>query len=237
MKTTGQYPNLEWYLNKSKQKNLPPRCPIAACDKCPRYYLSLRHLEGANLNVSDGQRLQLESKWAFSDVFVNPENTVGSSTNGKDYLHLSNFCPEVTGSSRDVFASNLANYIDSFDKRQAHKELERVGADKNNTRWKWMWCDPKHYSECLEFSVYYKGEAERKVEKIKKRENIPSRLRWSILERDGFKCFYCGIKGGSEADLQVDHKISVNDGGTNDPDNLVASCAKCNGGKGKRSVR
>lgn len=232
-----QYPNLEWYLSKSKQKNLPPRCPIAACDKCPRYYLSLRHLGDVNLDMSDEQRLKLESKWEFSDVFVNTENTVSSTTTGTGYFHFSNFCPELSGITNDVFASNLANYVDSFDKQQAHKELEKIGADKNHTRWKWMWCDPKHYSECLEFSVYKHEGVTGRAAKTKKRKDIPSGLRWRILERDGFKCFYCGIKGGSEAELQLDHKISVIDGGTNDPDNLVTSCAKCNGGKGKRSVR
>lgn len=237
MKTTEQYPDLEWYLNESKQKELSPRCPIAACDKCPRYYLSLKHLQDGGLNISDEQKNNLGIMWQFSDVFVNQDNTVGSGSNGNGFFSFTNFCPEITGSANHVFVSNLANYIDSFDKQQAHKELKRTGANKNNTRWEWMYCDSKHYSDCLEFSVYFKGEAECQVKKAKKREGISSRLRWRILERDGFKCFYCGTKGGSEAELQVDHKISVNDGGTNDPENLVACCAKCNGGKGKRSIR
>ena len=43
-------------------------------------------------------------------------------------------------------------------------------------------------------------------------------------------------EGGRDAELQVDHKISVADGGTDDPENLITSCANCNVGKGRKSI-
>lgn len=239
MTSTQQYSDLDWYLGESGRKKIPPRCPIAACDKCPRYYISLLHLDNGHLNLSDDQKLTLKNKWELSDAFVNEESTVQSTSGakGNNYFNLLNFCPEVTGTSHGVFASNLANYIDSFDKKNAHKELREIGAAKNDIRWKWMWCDRKHYSECTEYSVYFRCGVTQKFSKDKKRQAISSSLRWSIFERDGFKCFYCGVRGGNEAELHIDHKISVDDGGTNNTDNLVTACAKCNGGKGKRSVR
>ena len=57
------------------------------------------------------------------------------------------------------------------------------------------------------------------------------KLRWEVLERDNFTCQYCG-KTAPDVMLQVDHKTALADGGTDNLDNLVTSCASCNHGKG-----
>lgn len=62
----------------------------------------------------------------------------------------------------------------------------------------------------------------------------PSR-RFSVLERDGFRCVYCGASA-KDARLTVDHRIAVANGGTDALDNLVTACEECNLGKGARSV-
>ena len=57
--------------------------------------------------------------------------------------------------------------------------------------------------------------------------SITGRTRYEVLRRDGFACYYChGTKP-----LTVDHVIPLALGGTDDPSNLVASCAECNSGK------
>lgn len=56
------------------------------------------------------------------------------------------------------------------------------------------------------------------------------KLRWQILARDSFTCQYCG-KGAPDVQLEVDHKVSLADGGTDSLDNLVTSCWACNRGK------
>jgi 5-methylcytosine-specific restriction endonuclease McrA len=48
-----------------------------------------------------------------------------------------------------------------------------------------------------------------------------------VLKRDNYVCAYCG----GIAD-QVDHVIPKRHGGSNFPNNLVASCSRCNGLKG-----
>jgi 5-methylcytosine-specific restriction endonuclease McrA len=48
-----------------------------------------------------------------------------------------------------------------------------------------------------------------------------TRLR--ILRRDAYRCHYCG-----QAANTVDHVIPKAKGGTDDPSNLVAACARCN---------
>lgn len=65
----------------------------------------------------------------------------------------------------------------------------------------------------------------------------PSAVKWEklrkeIIERDGFKCTYCG----SGDDLAVDHVISRSRGGTDDPSNLVTACISCNAKKHNRTL-
>lgn len=63
------------------------------------------------------------------------------------------------------------------------------------------------------------------------RKPISKRQRWQILERDGFKCRYCG-RGGDEVRLEIDHMKPVAGGGCNCTSNLVTACFECNRGKG-----
>jgi 5-methylcytosine-specific restriction endonuclease McrA len=63
----------------------------------------------------------------------------------------------------------------------------------------------------------------------------PHKLRFQILERDGFKCRYCG-RGAPEVVLHVDHRKSRKDGGADEFENLVTACFRCNIGKGAHSL-
>lgn len=60
--------------------------------------------------------------------------------------------------------------------------------------------------------------------------SINKRLRFQILNRDGFTCVYCGRQAPDVA-LHVDHRMPVSRGGTNHPSNLCAACVDCNLGK------
>jgi hypothetical protein len=68
------------------------------------------------------------------------------------------------------------------------------------------------------------------------RTGLSPYTRWTILERDGFRCRYCG-RGAPDVELAIDHVVSVVDGGGDEESNLVAACVECNGGKGRRSLR
>lgn len=59
---------------------------------------------------------------------------------------------------------------------------------------------------------------------------VSKRLRYEILRRDNHACRYCGATA-PQAKLAVDHVIPQSLGGSDKPDNLVASCADCNAGK------
>ena len=60
-----------------------------------------------------------------------------------------------------------------------------------------------------------------------------ARLRKTILDRDGWRCAYCGKDLRQPgARPQVDHMNPREFGGTDDPSNLVGCCGKCNHDKG-----
>lgn len=66
------------------------------------------------------------------------------------------------------------------------------------------------------------------------REKMTSRMRFQVMERDGFRCRYCGVhveeleKGES---LHVDHVVPIATGGKTVKRNLVTACNRCNAGK------
>ena len=64
---------------------------------------------------------------------------------------------------------------------------------------------------------------------------ISPELREFIFKRDNYKC-QLKLEGCTNLATEIDHKISVNDGGNNNPENLWASCLNCNRKKGKNSI-
>jgi len=97
--------------------------------------------------------------------------------------------------------------------------------------------------------------------------NIRAAIRKTVLERDGYRCRYCGVPVIS-ADmrkflvtrypdavpwdlydpskqhaalsalwLQFDHVVPHSHGGLSDPDNVVVTCALCNFGKDRFTIR
>lgn len=58
------------------------------------------------------------------------------------------------------------------------------------------------------------------------------KIRFEVLERDNFRCQYCGTGVKDGIQLHVDHIVPVCEGGTDDMSNLVTACIDCNRGKG-----
>lgn len=67
------------------------------------------------------------------------------------------------------------------------------------------------------------------------RHPLSKSLRFEVFKRDGFVCQYCGSHPPAVI-LHVDHIIAIANGGNNEIDNLVTSCASCNLGKGARPI-
>lgn len=70
-----------------------------------------------------------------------------------------------------------------------------------------------------------------------RKRSVPRRLRFQILERDGFRCMDCGKSPQTHGvTLEVDHRLPFSKGGSNDPSNLRTLCSDCNGGKSDRII-
>lgn len=91
--------------------------------------------------------------------------------------------------------------------------------------------DPPRGSILLTAAVLASDEESR----LPGREVISDRLRFDILRRDKFRCQTCGGRAPSVR-LEIDHRVSVADGGSSDETNLWSLCFRCNRGKGERSL-
>lgn len=63
-----------------------------------------------------------------------------------------------------------------------------------------------------------------------RRDAIGKRVRYDVLRRFNFNCFYCGLPAGP-VQLHIDHLIPHSLGGSDDETNLVPACRDCNLGK------
>ncbi len=68
------------------------------------------------------------------------------------------------------------------------------------------------------------------------RDPIPTRVRFEVLNRDGFRCRYCGRSQRDGAVLHVDHVVPFSKGGPTTEDNLITACSDCNLGKSDKPV-
>lgn len=59
---------------------------------------------------------------------------------------------------------------------------------------------------------------------------LSTQTRFEVLQRDGFRCRYCG-NGPEDVRLHVDHVHPKSKGGSDELDNLVTACSDCNVGK------
>ena len=232
-----QNPNLEWYSSKSKAAKVFPRCPIASIELCPRYYDSTCLLGNVNIitKISNEDEIRLNKKWS-SFRPVNWGEQAGISSDENELSSIRGFCPEVAYNAFGIFATTLYKYSDELDMGIAHQFLRQQGLDSNHPQWEWSSITPFHYIECQEYSVFSKYSRRKPKRHSKSRSSLKPKLRWQILVRDNFTCQYCGQRASEDVILEVDHKISVADGGSNEPDNLITACRKCNQGKGAESI-
>lgn len=64
---------------------------------------------------------------------------------------------------------------------------------------------------------------------------ISQHKRLAIYLRDGLACCYCGAAVADGAQLTLDHLKPYSKGGSNDAQNLVTCCHRCNAARGNRS--
>jgi 5-methylcytosine-specific restriction endonuclease McrA len=72
--------------------------------------------------------------------------------------------------------------------------------------------------------------------KRQRRNEIDLGKRFKVFQRDGYRCQICGASAEQGVTLQVDHKVPVIKGGTNQLNNLWVLCFDCNQGKKARDL-
>jgi len=70
-----------------------------------------------------------------------------------------------------------------------------------------------------------------RLDRAKRTVQIAIGLRFEILQRDDFRCRYCGRSPDEGVMLEVDHVIPRARGGLDTRENLVTACWDCNHGK------
>ncbi|MEM8626967.1 MAG: HNH endonuclease signature motif containing protein [Pseudomonadota bacterium] len=61
--------------------------------------------------------------------------------------------------------------------------------------------------------------------------NVTQATRVKVFQRDGGLCQVCGVKIDVSTRWDVDHELSLENGGSNDPENLRLICVPCHKAK------
>jgi hypothetical protein len=113
--------------------------------------------------------------------------------------------------------------------------LERVGLaryDPERRGWNWPIVCPTCLSEIASGHRRVRNGAG----SASQRAAIAPRLRFAVMQRDGFRCTYCGRTAADGVTLHVDHVQPVAAGGVDEEGNLVTACSDCNLGKGAQEI-
>lgn len=68
----------------------------------------------------------------------------------------------------------------------------------------------------------------------RERGKVSPKIRLAVLQRDKFRCKYCGRAAADGVELEVDHIIPISQNGTTVMSNLQTLCWECNRGKGSQ---
>jgi hypothetical protein len=232
-----QQADLEWYTQTSARQRLPPRCPFALTERCPKYFESAEMLANAELTapLQEEDRARLDRKWqGWHSPIAEQETSVWKINDSLSSIN--NLCPEIGYDIFGYFSVLFHRYADEIDVDVAHRRLSREGAPHSDPHWQWASISPQHYTECRMYSILATViQLDSRAPRKSRKEAIPRGLRWAVLARDGYTCVYCGNKPPAVV-LEVDHKVSEADGGLTEIENLVTACEDCNRGKGRKSV-
>ena len=74
--------------------------------------------------------------------------------------------------------------------------------------------------------------------KAENSRTIPLGIRLKVLDRDNFRCIFCGRSPATDLGvrLHIDHKIPFSKGGKSTIENLQTLCEECNLGKSNRNI-
>ena len=136
----------------------------------------------------------------------------------------------------------MARPTKKIDLLHSKKFRSQVEEDINNNKLNFR--VENFYEEFIKFAclerMYYEPDIFDEIESFLNRKRMYStnvkewkRISKHVFNRDKYTCQYCHVVGGI---LEVDHIIPFSKGGSDDFENLVTSCRKCNRQKKDKSV-
>jgi hypothetical protein len=140
---------LSWYLARSRERQLPSRCPFATVERCPRYYqsASLVTQAGLAIKMDSSADARLRKAWERSELWPQPEDLTAI-IGGNNPRGFWKFCPEIAFDSFGVFSSTFGDISDATDAEFIRSLLARQGVRRDSPRWRWASLTPVHYTEC-----------------------------------------------------------------------------------------
>lgn len=70
-----------------------------------------------------------------------------------------------------------------------------------------------------------------KAYQVKNPQTSLLRMRFELLQRDDFRCQYCGRTPQDKVVLIMEHILPASKGGATSSENLITACTECNAGK------
>ena len=172
---TPSYPDLDWYTSVSKRKNMLARCPYATAHRCPKYFESVWMLSkhGMMTEIPEALHNEFLKKWQSHELWRLTDATAttisgGGRDKGSCFSHL---CPEVTFDAFNLFASQIIEFFDHFDREFNHRQLTEEGTFlEKDWRWDFERFVPMHFSECPLYSKLY---IEKPMSQIISNDSVP----------------------------------------------------------------
>jgi hypothetical protein len=146
---------------------------------------------------------------------------------------IENLVNKLTAAQRELFDRNIALWEKTaeLNGRQQHFDSFEVDESMLMQEWYYLLED----INAIEFDPGIirpasKAEDSNPIQ-LNPNSAISPKLRFEILERDGFRCQLCGTTAQHRARLEIDHKVPKKLGGSDKPENLWTLCFSCNRGK------
>jgi HNH endonuclease len=214
----------EDYFRRSKAEGLPNRCPIL--EHCVRRMFTMYfygNYQEPDPEIALKGYLPMDFKQKAIGYFGEAPVWHAPPDRMSGYFH--GMCPEVNLFDHEHQLWGMAGTASS------DGSWDNEGANKDQR------LEFKHYSECAEFSKHV-FDSRQTVNKPtrKRRAGVSRMLRFEVFQRDKFTCHYCNRTKEDGIKLQLDHRLAVSQGGTDDFSNLVTSCEDCNQGKSNKIV-
>ena len=166
----------------------------------------------------------------YQQYEIQYNNIIKKNTNNINYESLSKgsivSCEEFIAIEKEEIRSIKMNAILDFNIELIVCYTSPRGRNSYFKTYNFSYNNIKYYLE-----EYNKMQVNKQSASYQRKLMTP-KMRYQVMQRDGFKCVICGRTQNEGAKLHVDHIKPVSKGGKTEASNLRTLCDMCNLGKG-----